>query len=271
MKSILCLLFTILAFIPHKGRSQSTIDTLIDVGDYHLHFQIIKGKGMPILFEAGAGNDGLIWNKILRPIAAKTSAPLICYDRAGFGRSEIDTNRHTIVNGVEALEISLKSLGYNGNILLVAHSYGGFYAAFYASRNRRKVKGAVLIDANHVGYFTDEYICNSILPVKEKIEKVKRENWGIYFLYADFQHTVDLMRNIVFPPEIPVIDIVSDKIPCENETDSLRWKSSHNQFVDSSPHHKGIIAYGCGHYIFQDNPGLVIDAIVKQYSKIVSK
>jgi hypothetical protein len=35
-----------------------TIDTLIDVGGYRLHFNIITGKGVPILFESGGGDDG---------------------------------------------------------------------------------------------------------------------------------------------------------------------------------------------------------------------
>jgi pimeloyl-ACP methyl ester carboxylesterase len=265
MKSIFGFLLTILAFAPQNVTSQS-IDTLIDVGGYHLHFKIIKGNGIPILFESGAGNDASVWDQILGPIAAKTSATLICYDRAGFGQSEIDTNRHTIVNGVEALEIGLRTLGYNGNILLVAHSYGGFYAHLFASRNSGKVNAALLIDANQVGYFTDDYIRNSILPVKEEIEKVKKDYWGLYFIYADFHQTINLMRKIDFPSLIPVIDIVSDKTPCENSYDSLRWKLSHRQFVDSSPNRKGIIANGCGHYIFQENPELVIDEIVKLYA-----
>ncbi len=32
----------------------------------------------------------------------------------------------------------------------------------------------------------------------------------------------------------------------------------------------GIIAYGSGHYIFNDNPGLVLNAIVKAYVNTLS-
>lgn len=41
-----------------KGFSQ-TGDTLIDVGTHRLHFHIIKGKGLPIVFESGGGDDGI--------------------------------------------------------------------------------------------------------------------------------------------------------------------------------------------------------------------
>ena len=44
--------------ISSVSKSQA-IDTMIDVGGYKLHFNIIRGKGIPILFEAGAGDDSI--------------------------------------------------------------------------------------------------------------------------------------------------------------------------------------------------------------------
>ena len=102
-----------------------TIDTLIDVGGYQLHFKIIKGKGIPILFEAGGGEDARTWKKIIQPIADRIATTLITYNRAGFGKSTFDTTRHGIQNGMIGLETGLRKLGYDGNILLVAHSQGG--------------------------------------------------------------------------------------------------------------------------------------------------
>ena len=46
-----------------------TIDTLVKVGSGHeLHFNIIKGKGTPILFESGLGDGASIWNNITKQI-----------------------------------------------------------------------------------------------------------------------------------------------------------------------------------------------------------
>jgi len=94
-----------------------TIDTLIDVGGYKLHFDIIKGKGIPILFEAGGGEDATTWKKIIHPIAERTATTLITYDRAGFGKSTFDTARHGILNGMTGLETALKKLGYDHLLL----------------------------------------------------------------------------------------------------------------------------------------------------------
>src|SRR5579871_5678415 len=92
------------------------IDTLIDVGGYRLYFHILKGKGMPILFEGGAGAEVQDWDTILQPIADITHATLITYDRPGFGKSELDTSNHDlathgILQGIEGLETGLRKLG----------------------------------------------------------------------------------------------------------------------------------------------------------------
>ena len=118
-----------------------TLDTLVDVGGYTLHFIIFKGKGIPILFEAGGGEDATTWNKIIRPVAERTATTLITYDRAGFGKS----------------------------------------------------------------------------------------------------------------------------------TDINDWKRCHREFAAMSSNRTGILASGCGHFIFNDNPPLVIDAIVKAYATAPGK
>ena len=112
MKKTMFLLLLLTALCTFNSKSQ-TIDTLLDVGGYRLHFRIIKGTGMPILFEAGGGNDGSIWNSLLKPVAELTRATLITYDRAGFGTSEFDSTKHGLLAGVEALETGLRKLGYN--------------------------------------------------------------------------------------------------------------------------------------------------------------
>ena len=65
-----CLLFTLAfcTFIVSSGRCQ-VVDTLIDVGGYRLHFHIVKGTELPILFEGGSGADVTVWDTILKPVA----------------------------------------------------------------------------------------------------------------------------------------------------------------------------------------------------------
>lgn len=98
----------------------------------------------------------------------------------------------------------------------------------------------MLVDANHVCWFTDAYV-DAEMKEREKSAAT-----------------------------IPVIDLVSEF----NFPDSVyhaRWTACHRQFADAQPNRQGIFAYGSGHVIFRDNPSLVISAIVKAYSGVLGK
>jgi pimeloyl-ACP methyl ester carboxylesterase len=277
MKKYLFATLTFFGLMANSGRSQ-TIDTLLDVGGYRLYFHIIKGKGMPILFEGGAGTDVTVWESILKPITDITHATLITYDRPGFGKSELDTSnhdvdKHGILQGIEGLETGLKKLGYDENIMLVAHSFGGFCATLYASRHPATVKAAVLIDANHVCWFQDAYV-DSVMKLRKDYwaNNKPTTNWANYYAGLNLASTVKLMRKAPFPATIPVIDLVAENIPpFPDSAGAVRWRACHRQFADAQPNRQGITAYGCAHFIFRDNPPLAISAIVKAYAGTLDK
>ena len=277
MKKYLLVTLAFLMAIANSGKCQ-TIDTLIDVGGYRLHFHIIKGKGMPILFEGGAGADVSAWDIITKPIADITHATLITYDRAGFGKSELDTsnhdlNKHGILQGIQGLETGLKKLGYDGNIMEVAHSYGGFCATLYAARHPEKVKAAVLFDVNHVCWFLDNYV-DSVMKLRRDYwaRNKPTSNWADYYAGLGLANTVELMRKSPFPANIPVIDLVAENVPpFPDSAGAVRWKACHRQFAGAQPNRQGITAYGCAHFIFRDNPVLAISAIVKAYTGTLGK
>jgi pimeloyl-ACP methyl ester carboxylesterase len=258
----------------HSGSCQ-TVDTLVNVGGYRLYFHMIKGKGMPILFLNGSGADVSIWDTILKPIADVTHATLITYDRSGFGKSELDTSnqdldKHGILQGIKGLETGLKKLGYDGNIMLIAASYGGFYAGLYAARHPATTKAAVLVDANHVCWFTDTYVESEM---KERIRdsaNVKSKDLAMYYQSLNLQNTIEIIKKSPFPATLPIIDLVSE-INFPDSAMAARWKLCHKQFAAAQPNREGIIAYGCRHVIFNDNPALVVNAIVKTYTATQGK
>jgi pimeloyl-ACP methyl ester carboxylesterase len=242
-------------------------DSLVDVGGYKLHFVIYKGKGIPILFEAGGGEDATTWNKILRPIAERTGTTLITYDRAGFGQSTFDTTQPGIMSGMLGLEMGLQKLGYNGDIMLVAHSQGGLYAQLYAARHPDKVKAAVLIDVTTTCFYDEKRLAATQLMINQQnTDKVKASNPGRYYQGADFSDNIESVRKFAFPNTIPVTDLVSDHPPFQDSTDIHDWKRCHQEFAAASSNRTGILASGCGHFIFNDDPALVINAIVKAYN-----
>lgn len=268
-KKILLNLLLFCSFISANSQSK-TIDTLIDVGNHKLHFKIVPGKGTPILFDAGGGNDGSVWKSILEKISSITNAPLITYDRAGFGLSTIDTlqtdeSKHGIISSIEDLEIGLKKLGYDKEILLVSHSYGGYLSKLYASRHPKLVKGIVLIDVNH-NYFEDGYIQRVVATQDKLIPEWKKNKRGTYYMAATIFETVKIMSSITIPQNIPVIDFVNGNSFLKTVEETERWKECHRKFVAENPNVTGITANDCGHAIWIDNPALVINSISKLYS-----
>jgi tetratricopeptide (TPR) repeat protein len=269
MKKQLFNLFLLCSFTTANSQSK-TIDTLVDVGNHKLRFKIVKGTGMPILFDSGGGNDGSVWNSILDKTAAITNATLITYDRAGFGQSSIDTlqtdeSKHGIMSSIEDLEIGLKKLGYNKEILLVSHSYGGYLSKLYASRHPKLVKGIVLIDVNH-NYFEDGVIEKEVATQDKLIEQWKINNKGTYYMAKTILETVKIMSKISIPQNIPVIDFVNE-IPFLKKPEEIeRWKKCHSIFIAKNPNVTGITAHDCGHGIWMGNPPLVINSIAKLYA-----
>jgi len=267
MKRVL-VFFSILNFSLAFGQNE-VLDTLVDIGGYNMHFSIIKGEGTPILFESGAGNDGSVWKAIAKDVHDVTGTTVIYYDRSGFGSSELNPNHKYdaefgIDNGILELEKGLKKLGYFNDLILVSHSYGGFYTTLFSSRNSNKVLYNVRVDANLGGQYTEDILIKA--EQDNSVSEMKDKNLGMYYLGVNFANTVRLMQKVEYPKTIPAIDIVS---PIQRHHTDDEWKlliKTHEDFVKQESNRIGIIAYGSGHYIFKDNPGLVLNAIVKAYT-----
>lgn len=256
------LLFT--AFF-NKGQSQ-TIDTLINVGKYKLHFNIVKGKGIPILFESGAGNDGSIWDTLLNPLHDSLGATLITYDRQGFGKSELDTTDLNIITEIEGLEIALKKMGFVNKYFLVAHSLGGNYAMAFTQRNSKKVVGGVFIDIVSPCFMTEDRVKQVRNIFHDSLDVIKKESLGFYYIVQNYKYTSRVMREASQSLKIPLTVICSDTPPFQG-IDSITWKKCMEKFASGFNNRKYLLAKNSGHYIFIDNPTLVIDEIITRYRK----
>ena len=262
---------TLILFFTTTFILQSQIlDTLVDVGGYKLHFNIIKGKGTPILFEPGSSFRGLPWNGTLDLIHKITGATIITYDRSGFGKSELNPNetdatKFGINNNMKELETALAKLGYVDDFVLAGHSIGTFYSSLFAARHPEKTKGVVLLNGHLPDYWTKERLTKSQAPNKDKLALHK------YYVQVNFANTLDILRQEEIPAAIPVIDIVAG-IPIffMSDKDFIDWKYSHKIFVDKNLSRQGILADGSGHYIFKYNEVLFLNAVIKIYAETLT-
>lgn len=249
-------------------------DTLVDVGNYNIHFKVMKGEGTPILFEAGGGNDSSVWNGILDKIHEVTGATLIAYDRSGFGESGLNSSLKKdadfgIENGITELEIGLSKLGFDKEIILVSHSYGGLYNLLYAQKHPRLVKSIVLIDATLSGFWNEELL--TLRDNNFDMSGIKKPS-GDYYMNANFNETMRYTRNMDFPEHIPIINVFPENsfvgFP---EVLTKRWRELHKAFGDDNDNVENIVASGSTHAVFQDNPALIINTIIKVYSETLNE
>ncbi len=127
-------------FNPEGGR-------FYDVGGFRMHIYC-TGEGSPtVILESGLGDSYLSWRKVQPQIAKFTR---VCsYDRAGLGYSESSSQPRTSKVIAGELHTLLKAAGIAPPYVLVGHSMGGYNVRLYASLYRSEVVGMVLVDASH--------------------------------------------------------------------------------------------------------------------------
>jgi len=265
----LTILITVLVKTYGLTQEYKQIDTLLSIRNHKIHFSIIKGEGTPILFENGGNNDVSTWKPILDQIHKITRAPLITYDRAGFGKSTVDTlntelSNHNLIARILDLEEGLMQLGFDKEIMLVSHSYGGYLNYMYSSRHPNRVKAIVAIDVNH-NYYEDGYAEDLVKKMGKKILEWKNSRIGTYYLLSTLVETKNIIAKTKIPRNIPVFDIESDSDFGSTE-EVERWHNCHKNFIESNPNVEGILAANTGHFVWRENPSLVILIISKYYA-----
>ena len=239
-------------------------------------FKIIKGNDTPILFESGNGDDGSIWENILKPIHDSTGATLITYDRAGLGKSEIDTTEISFKQEIKDLNKALKKLGFKEDYFLIAHSFGGMYASELAQKNQGKIKGAVFIDVGTPCHLNDEYttrVKNSISD--ENWEMLKQYKTGLYHVLNKFPEIAEYMSKRYISNSIPLTLIVAEHYKPtqqigETEQDMLDWKTCLENF-GNLPNHKYVVTKNTDHKVWEKDPRTVIEEIAKLYNQTQNK
>ena len=265
--------FLFALIVPLSMNAQSQ-DTLVDVGGYKMHFNIIKGEGTPILFEAGAGNDASVWNDILEKIHTVTGTTLITYDRSGIGTSELNPKLKNdadfgIENGIKELETGLSKLGYDKDIILVSHSYGGLYNLLYTRKHPKKVKSIVLIDATPIDFWNEELL--TMRDMNVDINAIPKGT-GDYYANANYNETMRSVRGMQFPEHTAITSVFPENsFPYFPEMLSTRWKKLQDELGEKNKNVTNIIAKGSGHAVFEDNPALIINTIIKAYSETLAK
>ncbi|MBK8806544.1 MAG: alpha/beta fold hydrolase [Bacteroidales bacterium] len=231
-------------------------------------YSIIKDTEYLIVFEAGLGDDHSIWNQKNLPYTISAKQDILLYDRAGYGKSEKGSAPRSIAKLSEELDSVINKF-YNGRkIILVGHSLAGMIIRDYAIKNPSKVAGLLLIDPSQEAYN------NPTQEQEDLIYNTFLDSYG-----ADFGATMEAreliensqyMATLPHLPNVPTIVLTSMKIDAShNESDRQSWYNAHELLKTGISDFTHISTTNSGHYIFIEEPNLVLDNLILLISKLL--
>lgn len=240
--------------------------TTVDLGTHKLMaYTVSKQSKYLVVFESGHGNDHTSWystgkSSEIFSISNFLNSDVLLYDRAGYGKSEFNTEPRNINKLRSELEIVIDKFANGRKVVLVGHSLGGLIIRDYAIKNPTKVAGLVFVDASHEKYnhFTQAQIDSFYKTFKTDYGA----NSGIALetlqLIEDFKYAAGL-PNL---PDVPVIAITSMKIDAEHDkADRQLWYDSKESLKVGLTKFTHITTVKSGHFIQLDEPELVLKNI----------
>jgi pimeloyl-ACP methyl ester carboxylesterase len=230
-----------------------------------------EGAGsVTAVFEAGFGNDSSVWAAITPKIRAAGAQTLV-YDRAGMGKSTLDTSApYSIDNDVHILRAVLTACGIDGPIVMIGHSYGGGISLVAASRDDR-IRGIVLLDALVPGTFGQGELEKNLATMRAQYDEIRAQAPGLARVAIPWAEalpaTMKQIDEVRVAPGLPIIDIVAEH--GQNSADSARvWRDAHIEFTANHPSREHVLATGSSHKVMVDRPAVVVEAILRMLDKV---
>jgi alpha/beta hydrolase fold len=230
-------------------------------------YSIIKNTKYLIVFESGLGDDHSIWNQKNLPTNISSKQDVLLYDRAGYGKSEKGAKPRNIVKLSAELDSVISKFANNRKVILVGHSLAGMIMRDYAIKNPTKIAGILLIDPSHEAYNN---------PTQEQEDLIY--NTFLNSNGADFGATMEAkeliedsqyMGTLSNLPNVPTIILTSMKVDAShNTTDRQNWYNAHQLLKSGITDFIHITTTNSGHYIFIEEPNLVLDNLNLLLSKL---
>jgi len=203
----------------------------------------------------------------VQPAVAKF-AQTVEYERAGLGKSQDFTGPRTIAQMTSDLHTLLQALQLRPPYVLVGHSLGGALIQAYAAAYPEEIAGLVLVDPED-GRLIDRL--HSTLPSAEWDARQKAMESAMPQFSAAQKAELDSLNKsgeemaALGPlPKVPMVlltgTLKNPEFPGNPAEQDLKLEL-HQEFLKQNPQCKQVLAPNSRHYIQNDAPRLVIDAI----------
>src|SRR5829696_4975639 len=251
---------------------------LVDIGNRSL-FLSCSGTGSPtVILESGLNDTAAVWSAVQGEVTRTTR---VCsYDRANVPGGASDSSDPTASTRrlrsaaelVADLHALLAAAAVPGPYVLVGHSVGGLIVRLYAATYPGEVVGMVLVDATHEDNWSrlEEEIGPDVWPtaVAQFTQAVAAGVLEPLALEATADEVREAREDRLLPA-MPLIVLTHTEPPdaatllpgLSVAASEGLWSEQQVDLVTLLPDSRQIFAEGSGHYIQNDRPDLVIDAI----------
>ncbi len=252
------------------SRAQLAQDRMVNVGGHRLHMVVAGSGSVTVVFESGMGEDIKTWDDVQPKIAG--FARTFRYERAGIGKSDLlpaSASGRTTRDMAADLHALLRAAKVPGPLVLVGHSLGGTIVQVYAHAYPEDVAGLVLVDPE------DSQLIDLLHSRMSSADWNAREK-AIAAAMSAAPQGIQAERDAAFKtsgadevkamplPDVPVILLSGTKKNPEFPGNPLEQDLKlelQNKLLAKIPHGKHVIAPHSRHYIQNDEPELVIDAV----------
>lgn len=270
----------------------------VDIGGYSLHLHCM-GEGSPtVIIETGLTVQALSWKSAQTAMSEFTR---VCtYDRAGYGWSDLGVMPRTARQITSELVTLLTNANIEAPYVLVGHSIGGTYMRYLAATQPELVAGVVLVDASPPDYFalvdTEPTVAQSVLAesigfddfiyemrttgeyigfpapgvaeedVETYIALAARESFWetAYSELVSAGHSLDQTRIAGDLGDLPLI-VLSATLPFGDTAEEVEaqalWLQTQEVQASLSTRGEFRAVADSRHYIYVDQPQVVIDAV----------
>jgi pimeloyl-ACP methyl ester carboxylesterase len=245
----------------------------VRTGPHELEVTVCGHGGPTVVVEPMLGGRAESWRDIAQALADDTT--VVTYDRAPYGASSAARDHRTPENIARDLNGLLDALNITGPLILVGHSAGGVYVRAFATRDRDRIAGMVLVESSHEAQ--EEVLTRRLPPRIRLLEALTAPFIRIaprgMLNGADRRSILRELRELkrlraadryLAPGDLgerPLIVLTrSGGEPPVHASWNI-WHDLHADLARLSTNHRHVIADTAGHSIHREDPALVITSI----------
>lgn len=102
----------------------------------------------------------------------------------------------------------------------------------------------------------------------DDLQEIKEESIGFYYVVLNYENTSEVMRSASENTDIPLTVIGSGISPFKGK-ERRDFIKALRRFAVEKDNREYVFAKKAEHYVFYDDPGLVINEISKLYKRVV--